>query len=81
MIAMIRDLGHNCLDSSAIPPRMQDIDVLKMAAADQELFSLRTKILVNWCSFTRLAAWVLFSSVSRWQMNPSGYPICDPYGL
>jgi hypothetical protein len=34
MIAMLHDLGHDCLDSSAIPPRMQDIDVLRMAADD-----------------------------------------------
>ena len=34
MVAMIRALGHDCLDTSAIPPRMQDIDVLRMAADD-----------------------------------------------
>ena len=34
MVAMIRDLGHDCLAASAIPPRMQDIDVLRMAAGD-----------------------------------------------
>jgi predicted nuclease of predicted toxin-antitoxin system len=34
MIAMIRGLGHDCLDSSAIPPRMQDVDVLRMAAGE-----------------------------------------------
>ena len=34
MVAMIRDLGHDCLAASAIPPRMQDIDVLRMAADD-----------------------------------------------
>jgi hypothetical protein len=32
MVAMIRDLGHDCVDASAIPPRMLDIDVLRMAA-------------------------------------------------
>ncbi len=31
---MMRGLGHDCLDSSAIPPRMQDVDVLRMAAND-----------------------------------------------
>jgi hypothetical protein len=31
---MIRDLGHDCLDASAIPPRMPDVDVLRMAADD-----------------------------------------------
>src|SRR5262245_27812805 len=34
MVAMIRNLGHDCLDSSAIPPRMLDVDVLRMAAVD-----------------------------------------------
>jgi predicted nuclease of predicted toxin-antitoxin system len=34
MIAMIRDLGHDCLDSTAIPPRMPDVEVLRMAAGD-----------------------------------------------
>jgi predicted nuclease of predicted toxin-antitoxin system len=34
MVAMIRDLGHDCLDASAIPARMPDVDVLRMAAAD-----------------------------------------------
>lgn len=32
MVAMIRALGHDCLDSSAIPARMPDVDVLRMAA-------------------------------------------------
>ena len=32
MVAMIRDLGHDCSDSSAIPPRMPYVDVLRMAA-------------------------------------------------
>jgi hypothetical protein len=31
---MIRGLGRDCLDSSAIPPRMPDVDVLRMAAND-----------------------------------------------
>jgi predicted nuclease of predicted toxin-antitoxin system len=34
MVAMMRTLGHDCLDSSTIPPRMQDVDVLRMAAND-----------------------------------------------
>lgn len=34
MVAMIRDLGHDCLDSSVIPPRMSDVDVLRMASDD-----------------------------------------------
>ena len=34
LVAMIRDSGHDCLDASAIPPRMQDVDVLRMAADD-----------------------------------------------
>jgi predicted nuclease of predicted toxin-antitoxin system len=34
MIAMLCDLGHDCLDSAAIPHRMPDVDVLRMAAAD-----------------------------------------------
>ncbi|MGH7215530.1 MAG: DUF5615 family PIN-like protein [Tepidisphaeraceae bacterium] len=34
MVAMIRDLGHDCLDSSAIPARMPDVDVLCMAVDD-----------------------------------------------
>ncbi len=34
MVAMTRNLGHDCLDASVIPSRMQDIDVLRMAAAD-----------------------------------------------
>ncbi len=34
MVAMIRDLGHECHDASAIPPRMPDVDVLRMAEQD-----------------------------------------------
>ncbi len=34
MVAMLRDLGHDCVDSSAIPPRMLDVDVLRIAAND-----------------------------------------------
>jgi predicted nuclease of predicted toxin-antitoxin system len=34
MVMMLRDLGHDCLDSSAIPPRMADVEVLRMAAND-----------------------------------------------
>src|SRR2546426_1880667 len=37
MIAMIRELGHDCLDASAIPLRMPDVDVLRMAADDQRV--------------------------------------------
>jgi predicted nuclease of predicted toxin-antitoxin system len=35
MVAMLRALGHDCLDASAIPARMPDVDVLRMAANDQ----------------------------------------------
>ena len=34
MVAMIRVLGHDCLDTSAIPPRSPDVEVLKSAAND-----------------------------------------------
>lgn len=34
MVAMIRDLGDECLDSSAIPPRMPDVDVLRKAESE-----------------------------------------------
>jgi predicted nuclease of predicted toxin-antitoxin system len=34
MVAMLRDLGHDCRDSSAIHSRMPDIDILRMAASD-----------------------------------------------
>lgn len=37
MVAMMRELGHDCLDSAAIPPRMPDIDVLRMAASDERV--------------------------------------------
>jgi predicted nuclease of predicted toxin-antitoxin system len=37
MVAMLRDLGHDCMDSSKIPPRMQDVDVLRMAADDARI--------------------------------------------
>jgi len=37
MVAMLRDLGHNCLDASPIPPRMPDVDVLQLAASDQRV--------------------------------------------
>ena len=37
MIAMIRDLGHDCQDSSVIPPRMPDVDILRMAAGDDRI--------------------------------------------
>jgi len=34
MAAMLRGLGHECLDSAAIPLRMPDVDVLRMARDD-----------------------------------------------
>lgn len=34
---MIRDLGHDCLNASTIPPRMPDVDVLRMAADDDRV--------------------------------------------
>lgn len=34
MVAMIRGEGHDCEDASAIPPRMPDVDVLRMAAVN-----------------------------------------------
>jgi len=34
MVAMICELGHDCRDASAIPLRMPDVDVLRMAAND-----------------------------------------------
>ncbi len=34
MVAMIRELGHDCADASAIPSRMPDVDVLRRAADD-----------------------------------------------
>ena len=37
MVAMIRDLGHECLDASTIPPRKLDVDVLRSAADDQRV--------------------------------------------
>jgi predicted nuclease of predicted toxin-antitoxin system len=37
MVLMIRGLGHDCLDAVAIPPRMPDVDVPRMAAADQRI--------------------------------------------
>jgi predicted nuclease of predicted toxin-antitoxin system len=37
MVAMLRDLGHDCLDSAAVPPRMPDVDVLRMAADEQRI--------------------------------------------
>ena len=37
MVAMLRDLSHDCLDADAIPVRMPDVDVLRMAADDQRI--------------------------------------------
>jgi predicted nuclease of predicted toxin-antitoxin system len=37
MVAMLRDLGYDCLDSTVIPPRMLDVNVLRMAADDQRV--------------------------------------------
>src|SRR5690349_15677215 len=34
MVAMLRSLGHDCLDASAIPARMPDVEVLRMAAGE-----------------------------------------------
>lgn len=34
---MLRDLGHDCLDASAIPPRMPDVDVLLLAAKEHRV--------------------------------------------
>ena len=33
MVAMLRDLGHDCTDGSSIPPRLPDLDVLQLAAS------------------------------------------------
>src|SRR4051812_17920753 len=37
MVAMIRDLGHDCSDASTIPLRMPDVDVLRMAASQDRV--------------------------------------------
>lgn len=37
MVEMLRSVGHDCADASAIPPRMQDIDVLRMAASESRV--------------------------------------------
>lgn len=37
MVAMIRSLGHDCSDASAIPPRMPDVDVLQNAVIDDRI--------------------------------------------
>lgn len=37
LVAMLRELGHDCLDSSSIPSRMSDVNVLGMAAADERI--------------------------------------------
>jgi predicted nuclease of predicted toxin-antitoxin system len=34
MVAMLRDLSHDCTDGSTIPPRLPDVEVLRRAAAD-----------------------------------------------
>lgn len=34
LIATLREMGHDCLDSSSIPTRMPDVNVLEMAARD-----------------------------------------------
>ncbi|MFT3785917.1 MAG: DUF5615 family PIN-like protein [Tepidisphaeraceae bacterium] len=34
LVAMIRELGHDCSDASSIPSRMPDLDVLKMAVGE-----------------------------------------------
>lgn len=34
MVVMVRDLGHECADSSTIPPRMPDVDVLRRAGTE-----------------------------------------------
>jgi len=34
MVAMLRDLGHDCWDASVIPPRMTDVAVLSWAAEE-----------------------------------------------
>jgi hypothetical protein len=33
MVAMLRELGHDCTDGSSIPPRLPDLDVLHLAAS------------------------------------------------
>ena len=37
MVAMIRDLGHDCPDASAVPARTSDVEVLRTAAADERV--------------------------------------------
>ncbi len=37
MVAMLRELGHDCSDPAAIPPRMQDVDVLRGAADNDRI--------------------------------------------
>lgn len=33
-VATVRDLGHDCVDPTAVPPRMPDVDVLRLAASE-----------------------------------------------
>ena len=37
MVALIRSLGHDCRDATAIPPRLPDVDVLRRAADEQRI--------------------------------------------
>lgn len=37
LVAMIRAFGNDCSDASAIPPRMKDVDILRMATAGQRV--------------------------------------------
>jgi hypothetical protein len=34
MVAMVRALGRDCVDAAAIPPRMPDVDVLRLAESE-----------------------------------------------
>jgi predicted nuclease of predicted toxin-antitoxin system len=43
MVAMIRDLGHDCRDAATIPPRMPDVDLLRMAAGEQRIMMTSDK--------------------------------------
>lgn len=79
MVAMLRDLGHDCLDCSVIPARMPDVDVLRMAADDERVVITADKDSASLSSFTQFRVLVLSSFASHSRTRPiawRGFVLC-----
>ena len=85
MVAMMRELGHDCLDSAAIPPRMPDIDVLRMAASDERVVVTSDKdfgelVFVHGIACRCRRERALCSSALRWPTKKTGLLTFGAFG-